>query len=48
MKELGVKPHAACKISGSAVDGRTARGKGYALSLKFRKRTEETLGFEVQ
>ena len=41
----GIKPHVARKKSGSAVDGRTARGKGYAASLKCRKRVEESFGW---
>lgn len=31
--------------SGSAIDGRTARGKGYAQSLKRRKMVEEAFGW---
>jgi transposase len=45
MKRLGVKAHVARKTTGSAVDGRTARGQGYALSLKCRKRIEESFGW---
>ncbi len=33
------------KVSGSAVDGRTARGKGYAMSLRRRKMIEEAFGW---
>lgn len=43
--QRGVKPHLARKKTGSAVDGRTARGKGYAVSLRRRKRVEESFGW---
>ena len=43
--ERGVKPHAARKNTGSAVDSRTARGKGYAMSLRRRKMIEEAFGW---
>ncbi|BBA34805.1 putative transposase of ISThsp18, IS1182 family [Methylocaldum marinum] len=33
------------KVKCTAVDGRTARGKGYAISLKCRKRIEEAFGW---
>jgi hypothetical protein len=33
LKHLGIRTHVARKRTGSAVDGRTARGKGYATSL---------------
>jgi len=45
LKRQGLKAHIARKASGSAVDGRTARGKGYALSLNRRKRIEEAFGW---
>jgi transposase len=45
MKRLGVKAHVARKTMGSAVDGRTARGKGYAMSLRRRKMIEEAFGW---
>ncbi len=45
LQGLGIKAHVARKMSGSAVDGRTARGKGYALSLKRRKMIEEAFGW---
>jgi transposase len=45
MKRLGVKAHVARKSTGSAVDGRTARSRGYALSLKRRKMIEEAFGW---
>lgn len=40
----GVTPHVARKAQGSA-DGRTARGKGYALSLARRKMIEAAFGW---
>lgn len=45
MRRLGVKAHVARKNTGSAVDGRTARGKGYAMSLRRRKMIEEAFGW---
>lgn len=45
LDERGVKGHVARKKTGSAVDGRTARGKGYAQSLKRRKMVEEAFGW---
>jgi len=45
LKALGIKPHTAAKDKGSAVDGRTKRGKGYATSLVLRKRIEECFGW---
>lgn len=40
-----VTPHVAAKKSGSAVDGRTTRHAGYAVSLKKRKLVEEIFGW---
>ena len=40
-----VTPHVAQKSRYSAVDGRTTRHEGYALSLKHRKRIEEAFGW---
>lgn len=45
VEAMGIKAHVTRKVSGSAVDGRTARGKGYALSLKRRKMIEEAFGW---
>jgi len=45
MKQMGVKAHVARKTKGSAVDGRTARGKDYAMSLRRRKMIEEAFGW---
>jgi transposase len=43
--QRGIKPHIARKKTGSAVDGRTARGKGYAMSIRRRKMVEESFGW---
>jgi transposase len=47
MREQGVVPHVAQNISGrrSAIDGRTTRHAGYALSQRARKRIEEAFGW---
>jgi len=45
MRERSVTPHVAQKKSGSAIDGRTTRHVGYALSLKKRKLVEEIFGW---
>jgi IS5 family transposase len=45
MRERHVTPHVAQKKSGSAIDGRTTRHAGYALSLKKRKLVEEIFGW---
>lgn len=44
---MQVTPHVARNISGrrSAIDGRTARHPGYAVSLRIRKRIEEAFGW---
>lgn len=45
---LKVTPHVAQNINrkgGSAIDGRTTRHSGYAVSQKFRKRIEEVFGW---
>lgn len=44
-RRLGITPHVARKARGSAIDGRTSRRPGYALSLKIRKRIEEGFGW---
>lgn len=44
----GIKAHIARNTSHgrhSAIDARTARGKGYAMSLKVRKRIEQCFGW---
>lgn len=45
MRDKGVTPHVAQKKVGSAIDGRTTRHTGYAVSLKKRKRVEEIFGW---
>jgi Transposase DDE domain len=47
MRALGVTPHVAKSTSGrrSAIDGRTTRHPGYALSQRARKRVEEAFGW---
>ena len=48
MRELGVTPHVAQNITikrGSAIDGRTTRHPGYAVSQRKRKRVEEIFGW---
>ena len=47
-RNLGVVPHVAQNLGrrgGSAIDGRTTRHSGYALSQKKRKRIEECFGW---
>jgi len=45
VRELRVTPHVARKKRGSAIDGRTTRHPGYAVSLRRRKRIEEGYGW---
>jgi transposase len=47
MREYGVTPHVAQNTSGrrSAIDGRTTRHPGYAISQRLRKRVEEIFGW---
>lgn len=47
-RALGITPHVAQYIDshrGSAIDGRTTRHPGYAISQRFRKRIEEVWGW---
>jgi len=44
LRQLGVTPHVAQK-QGSAIDGRTTRHSGYAVSQRLRKRIEEVFGW---
>ena len=47
-RALKVTPHIACnegRAGGSALDQRTARHAGYAVSQRVRKRVEETFGW---
>ena len=45
LRRACVTPHVAQKARHSAIDGRTTRHKGYALSIKHRKRIEEPFGW---
>ncbi len=47
LKRRGIKPHIARHTQGrrSAIDGRTARGQGYAMSQQCRKRIEQGFGW---
>jgi transposase len=47
LKQRGIKPHIARHTKGrrSAVDGRTARSNGYAMSQQIRKRIEQGFGW---
>ena len=47
MRDLGVTPHVAQHTNGrrSAIDGRTTRHPGYAVSQRIRKRIEEVFGW---
>jgi transposase len=47
LRAMGVTPHVAQNLSGrrSAIDGRTTRHSGYAISQRIRKRIEEPFGW---
>jgi IS5 family transposase len=47
LRAMNVRPHVARNINGrrSAIDGRTTRHAGYALSQRIRKRIEEAFGW---
>jgi transposase len=45
LKLMCVTPHIAAKKKGSAIDGRTTRHPGYAVSQKKRKQIEEAFGW---
>jgi hypothetical protein len=47
LRELGAVPHVAQNTKGrrSAIDGRTTRHPGYAVSQRIRKRIEEAFGW---
>ncbi len=45
LREACITPHVAQKLRYSAIDGRTTRHRGYALSIKHRKRIEEAFGW---
>jgi hypothetical protein len=45
LRQMCVTPHVTAKAKGSAIDGRTTRHAGYAVSLKKRKLIEEAFGW---
>ena len=45
LRSMKVTPHVAAKAKGSAIDGRTTRHAGYAISQRIRKRIEEAFGW---
>jgi len=45
LRSMNVTPHVAAKTKGSALDGRTTRHAGYAVSQRIRKRIEEMFGW---
>lgn len=47
LRAIGITPHVAQNLSGrrSAIDGRTTRHPGYAISQRIRKRIEEPFGW---
>jgi len=45
VRAAGVTPHVAAKTKYSAIDGRTTRHPGYAVSQRIRKRIEEVFGW---
>lgn len=45
LRSMNVTPHVAAKAKGSALDRRTTRHAGYALSQRIRKRIEEAFGW---
>jgi hypothetical protein len=44
-RALGATPHVAQKVRGSAIDGRTTRHPGYAISQVKRKLVEQVFGW---
>jgi transposase len=45
LRNEGVTPHVAAKVKGSALDARTTRHAGYAISQRCRKKIEEIFGW---
>ncbi len=45
LRAMNVTPHVASKVKGSALDGRTMRHAGYAVSQRIRKQIEEAFGW---
>ena len=44
-RALGITPHVAQKVTGSAIDDRTTRHAGYAISQRKRKLIEQVFGW---
>jgi hypothetical protein len=45
LRTMNITPHVAAKAKGSAIDGRTTRHAGHAISQRIRKRIEEAFGW---
>jgi IS5 family transposase len=45
LRDLGVTPHVAQKVQFTAIDGRTTRQPGYAVSQRKRKLVEQAFGW---
>jgi len=45
LKSMNVTPHVAAKAKGSAIEARTMRHAGYAVSQRIRKRIDEAFGW---
>jgi IS5 family transposase len=45
LRSMNITPHVAAKAKGSAINGRTTRHAGYAISQRIRKRIEEAFGW---
>jgi transposase len=45
LRDLALTPHVAQKVNGSAIDGRTTRHAGYAISQQRRKLIEQVFGW---
>ena len=45
VRDLDITPHVAQKVTGSAIDGRTTRHAGYAISQRKRKLIEQVFGW---
>jgi IS5 family transposase len=45
LRDLALTPHVAQKVKGSAIDGRTTRHAGYAISQQKRKLIEQVFGW---
>ena len=45
VRARGITPHVAQKVTGSAIDGRTTRHEGYAISQRKRKLIEQVFGW---